>query len=169
MSDEFEDYEVNDEVNDTENISMEDMTSLIEESKTLLSKLYSDSKTTKMMTQDDLRNDVSSFVSSRLKDLENQNRLKGLLVAEIAKKVMTHDLSTDEIFRAYSMISSEGARNIDSLFKLFIPTQTTPNTILSPAVKDEEKETTELSSSQRQALEKLTRIIAQSDKKTTEE
>lgn len=168
MSDEFEDYEVNDEVNDTENISMEDMTSLIEESKTLLSKLYSDSKTTKMMTQDDLRNDVSSFVSSRLKDLENQNRLKGLLVAEIAKKVMTHDLSTDEIFRAYSMISSEGARNIDSLFKLFIPTQTTPNTILSPAVKDEEKETTELSSSQRQALEKLTRIIAQSEKKTEE-
>lgn len=168
MSDEFEDYEVNDEVNDTENISMEDMTSLIEESKTLLSKLYSDSQTTKMMTQDDLRNDVSSFVSSRLKDLENQNILKGLLVAEIAKKVMTHDLSTDEIFRAYSMISSEGARNIDSLFKLFIPTQTTPNTILSPAVKDEEKETTELSSSQRQALEKLTRIIAQSEKKTEE-
>lgn len=168
MSDEFEDYEVNDEVNDTENISMEDMTSLIEESKTLLSKLYSDSQTTKMMTQDDLRNDVSSFVSSRLKDLENQNILKGLLVAEIAKKVMTHDLSTDEIFRAYSMISSEGARNIDSLFKLFIPTQTTPNTILSPAVKDEEKETTELSSSQRQSLEKLIRIIAQSEKKTEE-
>ena len=109
-----------------------------------------------------MRNDISSFISSQLNNLENQNTLKGLLEAEIAKKVLAHDLSTDEIFRAYTMISGEKSRNIDSLFKLFTPTPSSSNTILTPATKDEQNESVELTSSQRQALEKLVRVVEHS-------
>ena len=161
MSEEFEDDEIQSEVD----LSLKDAETLVDESKQLLKNLYNldEIQARRIITQDDLRNDVSLFVSSQLQNLEHQNTLKGLLEAEIAKKVLAHDLSTDEIFRAYSMISSEKSRNIDSLFKLFAPTQTTPNTILTPATKDEQSETVELSSSQRQAIEKLARIIDKSN------
>lgn len=157
MTDEYE-FE---EPSSTVELSLKDTESLVKESKELLKNLYNidESHAKRIVTQDDLRNDISSFVSSQLQNLENQNTLKGLLEAEIAKKVLAHDLSTDEIFRAYSMISGEKSRNIDSLFKLFAPTQASPNSVLTPATRDEEKETIELTSSQRQALEKLTRIV----------
>lgn len=164
------DEEYEDSVQTQIDLTPKEAYELVEESKQLLSNLYNmkEPQVKRIISQDDLRNDVSNFVCSQLKNLENQNILKGLLEAEIAKKVLAHDLSTDEIFRAYSMISGEKARNIDSLFRLFIPTQTTPNTILTPATKDEEKETIELSSSQRQALEKLTRIIQNAPNATVE-
>lgn len=168
-NDDYE-YEDDEEIKDTVELSIQDTQTLVEESKELLKNLYNldETQTRRIMTQDDLRNDVSLFVSSQLQNLEHQNTLKGLLEAEIAKKVLAHDLTTDEIFKAYFMISSEKSRNIDSLFKLFVPTQTTPNTILTPASRDEEKETTELTSSQRQALEKLSRIIEQSSKSSND-
>lgn len=165
--DDFDD--ITEDIEENEEITIANMDSLVEESKNLLDKLYhtKEHEVTRIMTQDDLRNDVSCFVSSQLKNLENQNILKSLLEAEIAKKVMTHDLSNDELFDAYRMISSEKSRNIDSLFKLFAPTQTTPNTILTSATKEEENTSVEMSASERQAVEKLIRII--SAKRPTEE
>ena len=153
MSDEFE--------NEVE-LSIQDAETLVNESKEFLKSLYNvdTSDVKRIVSQDDLRNDVSSFVSSQLRNLENQNILKGLLEAELAKKVLAHDLSNDEIFKAYAMISGEKSRNIDSLFKLFIPTQSTPNTILCPATKDAEKESVDLSSSERQSIEKLVRVLS---------
>lgn len=160
MSEEFED----EEIQDTVELSLKDTETLVDESKELLKNLYNidEPRAKRIVTQDDLRNDISSFVSSQLQNLENQNTLKGLLEAEIAKKVLAHDLSTDEIFRAYSMISGEKSRNIDSLFKLFAPTQASPNSVLTPATRTEERESVELTSSQRQSIEKLLRIIEHS-------
>lgn len=144
------------------NLSIQDTESLVAESKELLKSLYNidNARVTRIISQDDLRNDVSSFVCSQLQNLEHQNMLKGLIEAEMAKRVLTHELSNDELRSFYATISSEKSKNIDSLFKLFIPTQTTPNTILTPASKNEEKSTVELSSSQRQAIEKLSRILS---------
>lgn len=157
MSDEFEENEV-----ETMDLSIADTNTLVEESKELLKSLYNldENKVSRITTQDDLRNDVSSFISSQLKNLENQNTLKGIIEAEMAKRVLTHDLSNDELRSWYATISSENSKKVDSLFKVFVPTQTTPNTILTPATKDEEKETIDLSPSQRQAIEKLSRIIS---------
>jgi len=160
MSDEFEENEV-----ESMDLSIADTNTLVEESKELLKSLYNldESRVTRITTQDDLRNDVSSFISSQLKNLENQNTLKGIIEAEMAKRVLTHDLSNDELRSWYATISSENSKKVDSLFKVFVPTQTTPNTILTPATKDEEKETIDLSPSQRQAIEKLSRIISASN------
>ena len=167
MSDEFEDEEIATEVE----LSLKDTETLVDESKELLKNLYNidEPRARRIVTQDDLRNDVSSFISSQLQNLENQNILKGLLEAEIAKKVLAHDLSTEEIFRAYGMISSEKSRNIDSLFKVFIPSQVSPNPIITPATRDEEKDTVDLSPSQRQAIEKLSRIVQNFNPHGTEE
>ena len=160
MSDEFEENEV-----ESMDLSIADTNTLVEESKELLKSLYNldENKVTRITSQDDLRNDVSSFISSQLKNLENQNTLKSIIEAEMAKRVLTHDLSNDELRSWYATISSEKSKNVDSLFKVFVPTQTTPNTILTPATKDEEKETIDLSPSQRQAIEKLSRIISASN------
>ena len=157
MSDEFEENDV-----ESMDLSIADTNTLVEESKELLKSLYNldENKVTRITTQDDLRNNVSSFVSSQLQNLENQNTLKSIIEAEMVKRVLTHDLSNDELKSWYATISSEKSKSIDSLFKLFAPTQTTPNTILTPATKDEEKETIDLSPSQRQAIEKLSRIIS---------
>jgi hypothetical protein len=162
MSDEFEE-------NETMELTIQDTNTLVEESKELLKSLYNldENRVTRITTQDDLRNDVSSFISSQLQNLEHQNTLKGLLEAEIAKRVLTHELSNDELRSFYATISSEKSKNIDSLFKVFIPTQNAPNSILTPATKDEEKETFDLSPSQRQAIEKLSRIISASNQGAT--
>ncbi len=167
MSDEFDENEYD----ESTELSILDTNTLVEESKKLLDNLYNlkETRAVKIMTQDDLRNDVASFVSSQLQNLENQNTLKGLLEAEIAKRVLTHDLSNDELRSFYATISSEKSRNIDSLFKLFIPTQVSPNTILTPATKDEEKEMVDLTPSQRQAIEKLSRILSASQGKESDE
>lgn len=148
-------------------LSVQDANTLVKESKELLKSLYNveNHHDVRMITQDELRNDISLFVSSQLRNLENQNTLKGLLEAEIAKRVLTHELTNDELRSFYSTISSEKAKNIDSLFKLFVPTQATPNTIMASAIKDEEKTTVELTSSQRQAMEKLVRVLAVSNAK----
>ena len=78
----------------------------------------------------------------------------------MVKRVLAHDLSNDELRSWYATISSEKSKNIDSLFKVFIPTQVSPNPIITSATKDEEKETVELNPSQRQAIEKLSRILS---------
>ena len=160
MSDEFEENEV-----ESMDLSISDTNTLVEESKELLKSLYNldENKITRITTQDDLRNDVSSFISSQLKNLENQNTLKGIIEAEMAKRVLTHDLSNDELRSWYATISSENSKKVDSLFKVFIPSQVSPNPIITPATKDEEKETIDLSPSQRQAIEKLSRIISASN------
>lgn len=160
MSDEFEENEV-----ESMDLSIADTNALVEESKELLKSLYNldENKVIRITTQDDLRNDVSSFISSQLKNLENQNTLKSIIEAEMVKRVLTHDLSNDELRSWYATISSEKSKNVDSLFKVFVPTQATPNTILTPATKDEEKDTVDLSPSQRQAIEKLSRIISASN------
>ena len=149
-----------------ENVPIQDVNDLVNESQELLKNLYKVTDTKRIMTQDDLRNDISSFVSSQLKNLEKQNVLKGLLEAEIAKRVLTHDMSNDELRSFYATISSEKSKNIDSLFKLFVPTQTTPSTILTPAVKEDNSSVINLSSTQRQAIEKLVRVVRAMDEKT---
>ena len=95
-------------------LSVQDANTLVDESKELLKSLYNveNHYERRMITQDELRNDISLFVASQLKNLENQNTLKGLLEAEIAKRVLTHELSNDELRSFYSTISSEKAKNI---------------------------------------------------------
>ena len=160
MSYEFEENEVK-----SIYLSIDNTNTLVEESKELLKSLYNldENKVTRITTQDDLRNDVSSFISSQLKNLENQNTLKSIIEAEMVKRVLTHDLSNDELRSWYATISSEKSKNVDSLFKVFIPSQVSPNPIITPATKDEEKDTVDLSPSQRQAIEKLSRIISASN------
>ena len=160
MSDEFEENEV-----ESMDLSIADTNTLVEESKELLKSLYNldENKVTRITTQDDLRNDVSSFISSQLKNLENQNTLKSIIEVEMVKRVLTHDLSNDELRSWYATISSEKSKNVDSLFKVFVPSQVSPNPIITPATKDEEKDTVDLSPSQRQAIEKLSRIISASN------
>ena len=160
MSSEFEENEV-----ESMDLSIADTNTLVEESKELLKSLYNldENKVTRITTQDDLRNDVSSFISSQLKNLENQNTLKSIIEAGMVKRVVTHDLSNDELRSWYATISSEKSKNVDSLFKVFVPSQVSPNPIITPATKDEEKDTVDLSPSQRQAIEKLSRIISASN------
>ena len=157
MSDEVEENEI-----ESTDLTLTDSNTLVEESKELLKSLYNldENKIIRITTQDDLRNDVSSFISSQLKNLENQNVLKSIIEAEMVKRVLAHDLSNDELRSWYATISSEKSKNIDSLFKVFIPTQVSPNPIITSATKDEEKETVELNHSQRQAIEKLSRILS---------
>ena len=157
MSDEVEENEI-----ESTDLTLTDTNTLVEESKELLKSLYNldENKIIRITTQDDLRNDVSSFISSQLKNLENQNVLKSIIEAEMVKRVLAHDLSNDELRSWYATISSEKSKNIDSLFKVFIPTQVSPNPIITSATKDEEKETVELNPSQRQAIEKLSRILS---------
>ena len=65
MSDEFEENDV-----ESMDLSIADTNTLVEESKELLKSLYNldENKVTRITTQDDLRNNVSSFISSQLKN-----------------------------------------------------------------------------------------------------
>ena len=109
MSDEVEENEI-----ESTDLTLTDTNTLVEESKELLKSLYNldENKIIRITTQDDLRNDVSSFISSQLKNLENQNVLKSIIEAEMVKRVLAHDLSNDELRSWYATISSEKSKNI---------------------------------------------------------
>lgn len=151
-----------DETNDIENedVSLNDMNSLIEESKSLLKSLYKEEHSEhKIMNQDDLRSEVSNFVTNQLSTIQRQDTLRALIEQELAKKILLHELSVQELQQLYATISNEKSKNTTSLLDLFKPTQTAPNPIITPASKDENNENLDLTSEQRQSIEKLSRIL----------
>lgn len=138
---------------------MDGVNELIKESNELLNSLYSKSKENKITTQDELRTEVANFVVSQMNRIQQQDSLRGLIEAELAQKILLHELSTEELQSLYTTISREKSNNTVSLLDIFKPTNASPNALITPPTKEEEKSAIEYTPSQRQALEKLTRIV----------
>lgn len=138
---------------------MENISDLIKESNDLLDNLYKNVDTKKISSQDELRAEVANFVVSQMNRIQKQDALRGLIEAELAQKIVLHELSTDELVTAYSTISREKSNNTISLLDIFKPTNASPNSLITPPREEEEKTALEYTPAQRQAIEKLTRVI----------
>ena len=148
---------------------MESIKELIKESNELLNNLYENAETSKKVSsQDELREEVATFVVSQMNRIQKQDALRGLIEAELASKIALHELSTEELRDLYSTISREKSANTMSLLDIFKPTNASPNSIISPPLRDEEK-TIEYTPSQRQALVKLTEIMEALEKRKGEQ
>ena len=140
---------------------MEDITELIKESNTLLNKMYSSvDESKKISSQEELRNEVSSFIVAQLNRIQKQDILRGLIEAELSQKIVLHELSTAELRDLYATISKEKTVNTTALLDIFKPTNTTPNSLVTPPVKEnEDSGAIEYTASQRQSLAKLAQIV----------
>jgi hypothetical protein len=150
---------------------MEGIKDLIKESNELLDNLYSQSNESskRISSQEELREEVATFVVSQMNRIQKQDILRGLIEAELANKVLLHELSTDELQSLYVAISKEKSSNTMSLLDMFKPTNASPNSLMTPPTKEEENNSLDYSPEQRQALEKLTKIIEMVEKRQSNE
>lgn len=146
---------------------MEGIKDLIKESNELLDNLYSQSNESskRISSQEELREEVATFVVSQMNRIQKQDILRGLIEAELANKVLLHELSTDELQSLYVAISKEKSSNTMSLLDMFKPTNASPNSLMTPPTKEEENNSLDYSPEQRQALEKLTKIVEMVEKR----
>lgn len=139
---------------------MDNIKDLINESKELLGNLYANAdENKKISSQEELRTEVATFVVSQLQRIQKQDILRGLIEAELAQKILLHELSTGELEDLYAIISKEKSTNTISLLDIFKPTNASPNSLITPPSKDDDTSSVEYTPSQRQALAKLTHII----------
>ena len=102
-----------------------------------------------------------TFVKKQMGVIDNQDILRQAVEAEILNKLALHELSTDELMDIYRSISNEKSKNTDVLLSLFKPSGASgTSSLMLPPTKTEEKTTLELTSDQRNALDKLTQVLS---------
>lgn len=151
---------------------MEGIADVLKDGKELLKNFYHNEKTEdkKIENEDMLRTEVMTFVSKQMGTIQNQDLLRQAVEAELLNKVALHELSTDELMDVYRSISNEKSKNTDVLLSLFKPSGATgTSSLMLPPTKTEEKTTLDLSVEQRNALDKLTRILTSVNEKSMEE
>jgi len=142
---------------------MTNIEDVIREQKKVLEALYKAKEEKKTTTDEDMRQDVMTFVTHEMNTIKNQDRLREIVEAEISQKVLLHEMDTSELLDTYKTLSDEKSKNTDVLLSLFRPSNSSPNSLMLPPTK-EEKSTIDLTPQQRQSLEKLFNVIEYSNK-----
>jgi hypothetical protein len=144
---------------------------MVAEGKKLLKTINEADATPIVATQEKLRENVMTFVSSQLHKIENKENLLAVLEAEIMQKALIHDLTTDDILSAYKTISTEKNQHASTVLELFKPTQVNGNTLIPPPSGDsgESQDVFEkLKPEQRTALYKLYTLLEKEKEKAKE-
>lgn len=148
---------------------MERVDEIIGEYSQILKSLNKEDTSPKKITEEsELRQNVMTFVSKQMETIQKQDVLRSIIEAELIKKVMLHELDTSELLETYKQISNEKSKNSDVLLSLFKPSNSAPSTLMLPPMREEENTTLDLSSQQRQAIEKLARFMELINKKEAE-
>jgi hypothetical protein len=149
---------------------MEDYKSIINESKNILSALYDGENIKPISSQDQLRENLMSFISNQLGSIARQDVFRNLIEAELINKILLHEMSSDELMDMYKMISGEKAKTTTALLEPFKPTNSTSNPLLNPPGEDADTEemAKKLTPNQRQTFNKLGMILEMLDKKEKE-
>lgn len=151
---------------------MESISDVLKDGKELLKNFYKNDKSEqKIENEDALRVEVMTFVKKQMGVIDNQDILRQAVEAEILNKLALHELNTDELMDIYRSISNEKSKNTDVLLSLFKPSGASgTSSLMLPPTKTEDKTTLELTSEQRNALDKLTQVLSSiNDKDEVEE
>lgn len=139
---------------------MEKIEEIMEEGLSILDHLYKNNNYSKVTSEMELKENVMTFVTRQMKNIENQDKLRSMIEMELINKILVHDLNTSELLEAYKQISNEKSKNSEVLLSLFKPSNNSmSNNPLLPPLKGEEETNLNLSPQQRQAIEKLFRVI----------
>lgn len=148
---------------------MERVDEIIEKYSQILKSLNKENISSKKITEEsELRQNVMTFVSKQMETIQKQDILRSIIEAELIEKVMLHELDTSELLETYKQISNEKSKNSDVLLSLFKPSNSAPSNLMLPPIREEENNTLDLSSQQRQAIEKLARFMELINKKEVE-
>jgi hypothetical protein len=139
---------------------------IIQESFDLLDALYAKEKLGTQITDttDKLKVDVMTFISERLKDINKKELLTNLLDAELIRKLVMHELTTDQLMNLRTNLSIDKNTSINGVLDLFKPNGTNSSNTLLPPPKEQEEDNDivkDLSSDQRNAMNKLMLILAE--------
>lgn len=151
---------------------MEGIADVLKDGKELLKNFYKSDKSyeRKVDNEDILRTEVMTFVSKQMGVIENQDLLRQAVEAELLNKIALHELSTDELMDVYKSISNEKSKNTDVLLSLFKPSGTTgTSSLMLPPTKSEEKTNLDLTVEQRNAIDKLSRVLSKINENNIEE
>lgn len=143
---------------------MDNINELINESREILVALHNkELEDKKINNQDELRSEISTFIASQMQTIKHQDTLRALIESELAKSIMLHELSPEQLQSLYATISNEKSKNTNALLEMFKPTQT--NSLMLPPSREEETENVSLTSEQRNAIDKLSKVLASMEKK----
>ena len=98
-----------------------------------------------------------------MQTIKHQDTLRALIESELAKAIMLHEVSVEQMQSLYATISNEKSKNTNALLEMFKPTQT--NSLILPPSREEESENISLTSEQRNAIDKLSKVLASMEKK----
>lgn len=151
---------------------MESISDVLKDGKELLKNFYKNDKSEqKIENEDALRVEVMTFVKKQMGVIDNQDILRQAVEVEILNKLALHELNIDELMDIYRSISNEKSKNTDVLLSLFKPSGASgTSSLMLPPTKTEEKTALDLTSEQRNALDKLAQVlISINEKKEVEE
>lgn len=151
---------------------MTDIEDVLKESKEMMKRFYSDTDEEKenikrIKNNEELRESVSNFVVNQFDSISKTDKLRSLVEAEILRKVAMHELDNTELKELYKTISQQKTYHVDSVLKLFAPTQST-SPIITPATATEESENLQLTSEERNTIEKVRTLLEAVEKKKME-
>ena len=139
---------------------------IISESFDLLDALYTKEKeaTQYVSNQEILKNNIMTFISERLKDINKKELLTNLIDAELIRKLLLHEITIKDLMSLRTDLSVDKNSSIQSVLDLFKPTTNTANPLLPPPREKEEEGdiTKKLSPEGREVLNKLMLIVSQS-------
>lgn len=141
-----------------------EVTEIVEQSKNLLDSLYKTEDKSladnhkDIDTQDDLRKEVSNFIGVQMETINRQSLLQDLITHKLIEKIALNELSTDELRGLLREVSTSKSCHTTALLDLFKPTQQSNALMVAPS-KDIETENINLSSEQRNSIDKLLRVV----------
>lgn len=143
----------------------DDLNDLVRQSKDIIERLKMDKATPRISHQDQLREEMATWIGNQTKRLVQDDQFTEIAELELADRIMTHQLSNDELLE-YIRIKKQGkAINTTALLEIFKPIPNANNPLITapPTLEGNENILADLDPSQRQALAKLQMILAQSN------
>ena len=72
-------------------------------------------------TQDELRSDLMTFLSSQFDSISKEDNLKNLVEREIAKNIMIHEFDANQLIALYSELSKSKTQHLNAVTDIFKP------------------------------------------------
>lgn len=139
------------------------LSDIVGNAKKMLTRMYEERNTTPRLVSDSeqLRSEIATFVADSLKSVKDDDLVLQILDMELVNKIMMHELPADELIKLRQAIKGGQTNRTSAILDIFRPVAGTPNPLITPPTErgDNKALTSDLSSGERQALNKVALLI----------
>jgi hypothetical protein len=141
---------------------MEDIQSIIEESKALIRGLETGNEVRPPSNPDNFRATLLTFMEAQMASVQNRQGLLDLVDAEILRKLALHELDVTDLRQLRNDLMQAGTSRLSAILEPFKATNATPNSLINPPNPENNGDkdlTKSLTPEERQAIAKLAQVM----------